>query len=100
HGLPLGDLLHAVLENFNKQSEDPYHQHTIPLSIIATPNLRKSSFLNAILPQQPLILSNLPPTTPHPIHTHYSYHPQHYVLIHTPPITKKPNVYQSTQEYS
>ncbi|WP_458860163.1 P-loop NTPase family protein, partial [Staphylococcus epidermidis] len=27
-------------------------------------------------------------------------HPQDYLLIHTPRITKKPNVYQSTEKYS
>lgn len=31
HGLGLGDLLDAVVENFNKESEDPYDEDTIRL---------------------------------------------------------------------
>ena len=63
HGLGLGDLLDAVVENFNKESEDPYDEDTIRLSIIGRPNVGKSSLVNAILGEERVIVSNVAGTT-------------------------------------
>ena len=49
HGLGLGDLLDVVVENFGEETEDPYDEDTIRLSIIGRPNVGKSSLVNAIL---------------------------------------------------
>ena len=71
HGLGLGDLLDAVVENFNKESEDPYDEDTIRLSIIGRPNVGKSSLVNAILGEERVIVSNVAGTTRDAIDTEY-----------------------------
>lgn len=76
HGLGLGDLLDAVVENFNKESEDPYDEDTIRLSIIGRPNVGKSSLVNAILGEERVIVSNVAGTTRDAIDTEYSYDEQ------------------------
>ena len=99
HGLGLGDLLDAVVENFNKESEDPYDEDTIRLSIIGRPNVGKSSLVNAILGEERVIVSNVAGTTRDAIDTEYSYDGQDYVLIDTAGM-KKGKVYESTEKYS
>ena len=100
HGLGLGDLLDAVVENFNKESEDPYDEDTIRLSIIGRPNVGKSSLVNAILGEERVIVSNVAGTTRDAIDTEYSYDGQDYVLIDTAGMRKKVKVYESTEKYS
>ncbi|TBW90442.1 GTP-binding protein, partial [Staphylococcus hominis] len=100
HGLGLGDLLDAVVENFNKESEDPYDEDTIRLSIIGRPNVGKSSLVNAILGEERVIVSNVAGTTRDAIDTEYSYDGQDYVLIDTAGMRKKGKVYESTEKYS
>lgn len=89
HGLGLGDLLDAVVENFNKESEDPYDEDTIRLSIIGRPNVGKSSLVNAILGEERVIVSNVAGTTRDAIDTEYSYDGQDYVLIDTAGMRKR-----------
>ena len=83
HGLGLGDLLDVVVENFGEETEDPYDEDTIRLSIIGRPNVGKSSLVNAILGEERVIVSNVAGTTRDAVDTEYSYEGQDYVLIDT-----------------
>ena len=65
-------MLDAVVENFNKESEDPYDEDTIRLSIIGRPNVGKSSLVNAILGEERVIVSNVAGTTRDAIDTEYA----------------------------
>ena len=100
HGLGLGDLLDAVVENFGEETEDPYDEDTIRLSIIGRPNVGKSSLVNAILGEERVIVSNVAGTTRDAVDTEYSYEGQDYVLIDTAGMRKKGKVYESTEKYS
>ena len=79
----------TVVENFNKESEDPYDEDTIRLSIIGRPNVGKSSLVNAILGEERVIVSNVAGTTRDAIDTEYSYDGQDYVLIDTAGMRKR-----------
>lgn len=89
HGLGLGDLLDEVVKHFNKETEDPYDEDTIRLSIIGRPNVGKSSLVNAILGEERVIVSNVAGTTRDAIDTEYTYDNQDYVLIDTAGMRKK-----------
>ena len=99
HGLGLGDLLDAVVENFGEETEDPYDEDTIRLSI-GRPNVGKSSLVNAILGEERVIVSNVAGTTRDAVDTEYTYEDQDYVLIDTAGMRKKGKVYESTEKYS
>ncbi|MEJ7309624.1 GTPase, partial [Staphylococcus epidermidis] len=72
HGLGLGDLLDEVVKHFNEETEDPYDEDTIKLSIIGRPNVGKSSLVNAILGEERVIVSNVAGTTRDAVDTEYS----------------------------
>ena len=100
HGLGLGDLLDEVVKHFDEETEDPYDEDTIRLSIIGRPNVGKSSLVNAILGEDRVIVSNVAGTTRDAVDTEYSYDGQDYVLIDTAGMRKKGKVYESTEKYS
>ncbi|OFK30391.1 ribosome biogenesis GTPase Der [Staphylococcus sp. HMSC065C10] len=100
HGLGLGDLLDEVVKHFNEETEDPYDEDTIRLSIIGRPNVGKSSLVNAILGEERVIVSNVAGTTRDAVDTEYSFDGQDYVLIDTAGMRKKGKVYESTEKYS
>ena len=89
-----------MVENFGEETEDPYDEDTIRLSIIGRPNVGKSSLVNAILGEERVIVSNVAGTTRDAVDTEYTYEDQDYVLIDTAGMRKKGKVYESTEKYS
>lgn len=77
------------VKHFDEETEDPYDEDTIRLSIIGRPNVGKSSLVNAILGEDRVIVSNVAGTTRDAVDTEYSYDGQDYVLIDTAGMRKK-----------
>ena len=100
HGLGLGDLLDAVIENFPKDKGNDYDEDTIKFSLIGRPNVGKSSLVNALLGEERVIVSDIAGTTRDAVDTGYKYNNKEYVIIDTAGMRKKGKVYETTEKYS
>ena len=99
HGIGMGDLLDAVVSNFNKPKKDEY-DGMIRFAIIGRPNVGKSSLVNALLNQERVIVSDVEGTTRDAIDTPFTRDGKEYVVIDTAGIRKKGKIYENIEKYS
>src|SRR5690625_6346444 len=100
HGLGLGDMLDAVVENFPPEVAKEKAEDTIYFSVIGRPNVGKSSLVNAILNEERVIVSDIEGTTRDAVDTFIRKDDQDFVIIDTAGIRKRGKVYESTEKYS
>lgn len=97
--LNLGDVLDIVVDNFPEG--DKYEdEETIKISVIGKPNVGKSSFINAILGENRVIVSDIAGTTRDSIDTPFQRGEDKYVLIDTAGIRRKSRVNEDIEKYS
>jgi GTP-binding protein len=72
----------------------------IHLAIIGKPNVGKSSFVNAIVGENRVIVADEPGTTRDPVDTPFSYEGEEFVLIDTAGIRRKSKVDEGVERYS
>ena len=99
HGIGMGDLLDAVVSNFNKPKKDEY-DGMIRFAVIGRPNVGKSSLVNALLNQERVIVSDVEGTTRDAIDTPFTHDGKEYVVIDTAGIRKKGKIYENIEKYS
>ncbi|MDN3205222.1 ribosome biogenesis GTPase Der [Algoriphagus sediminis] len=99
-GSGTGDLLDAVVEQFEDEGiEDP--EAGIPkISILGRPNVGKSSYLNALLGKERSIVTNEAGTTRDAIHTRYQLFGKDFIITDTAGIRKKAKVKEDIEFYS
>ncbi len=111
HGLGTEELLDAVLEYLPKKpvievvegaaeevvEEGPPVTH---VAVIGKPNVGKSSFVNAILNEERLIVDSTPGTTRDAIDIEFEWHGKRYVLIDTAGMRKKAGIKKHVEFYS
>ncbi|TMV51308.1 ribosome biogenesis GTPase Der [Paenibacillus mesophilus] len=100
HGIGIGDLLQAVVDNLPEKEEEEYGEDTIRVALIGRPNVGKSSLVNAILGEERVIVSDMAGTTRDAIDTPFEKDGQKYVLIDTAGMRKRGKVYETTEKYS
>ena len=100
HGVGVGDLLEAVLTNFEAQDEESEDEKTIKIAIVGKPNAGKSSLTNKILGVDRTIVSNIAGTTRDAIDTPFEYKGQKCKIIDTAGIRKKASVEEGIEQYS
>ena len=100
HGIGIGDLLDAVVQNFPDHQGQDYDEDVIKFCLIGRPNVGKSSLVNAILGEERVIVSNIAGTTRDAVDSPYKYNGDDYVIIDTAGMRKKGKVYESTEKYS
>ncbi len=100
HGVGVGDLLEAVLTNFEAQEENDDDEKTIKIAIVGKPNAGKSSLTNKILGVDRTIVSNIAGTTRDAIDTPFEYKGQKCKIIDTAGIRKKASVEEGIEQYS
>lgn len=71
HGVGLGDMLDAVIENFAEKDAEEENDR-IRFSFIGRPNVGKSSLVNAILGENRVIVSDMAGTTRDAINTQFT----------------------------
>lgn len=100
HGIGIGDLLDAVINNFESDGKDKYTDETIKFSLIGRPNVGKSSLTNAILNEERVIVSDVAGTTRDAIDTPFKSNGKDYVVIDTAGMRKRGKIYENTEKYS
>lgn len=99
HGIGIGDVLDAIIDNFPKETRKEYEGMT-RFCVIGRPNVGKSSLVNAILNQDRVIVSNIEGTTRDAIDTPFKREGKDYVVIDTAGIRKRGKVYENIEKYS
>lgn len=99
-GLGLGDLLDAVIADFDETQEDEATQ-TVHIAIVGRPNVGKSSLVNTIIGEARTIVSDIAGTTRDAIDVPFRRENIDFVLIDTAGIRKKARIEdQSIERYS
>ena len=100
HGHGTGDLLDAVIDNADWDSDDDYDDDYIKVAIIGKPNAGKSSLVNKIAGENRMIVSDKAGTTRDAVDTIVQYNDNKYVLIDTAGIRRKSRVSDDVEKYS
>lgn len=100
HGVGLGDMLDAVIENFAEKDAEE-EDDRIRFSFIGRPNVGKSSLVNAILGENRVIVSDMAGTTRDAINTQFTAKDgRKFTMVDTAGIKKKGKLYENTERYA
>lgn len=103
HNLGIEELLDAVVEHLPKKppvEEAEEGPEVTRVAVIGKPNVGKSSFVNAILNEERLIVDSTPGTTRDAIDIEFEWKDKHYVLIDTAGMRKKAGIKKHVEFYS
>ena len=94
----LGEVLDAIVANFDKRNLDDENDDTIKIAIVGKPNVGKSSITNRILGEERVVVSDVAGTTRDAIETDFNFNGQKYTLIDTAGLRRKRAVENETVE--
>lgn len=98
-GSGTGDLLDAVVADFDEGEEEP--ENTLPrIAVVGRPNVGKSSFINTITGQERNIVTPIAGTTRDSINTHYNLFGFDFNFVDTAGLRKKQKVNEDLEFYS
>ncbi len=102
HGLNIDELLDKIVKDIALIETDEDGQEPSPLKValIGRPNVGKSSFLNKLLKEERVIVSNQPGTTRDSIDTVVHLGDQEYIMIDTAGIRRKKKQQETIDVYS
>ena len=95
----LGDLLDAVVKNFDIVDVEDEEKEPLKIAIVGRPNVGKSSITNRILGEERVVVSDQAGTTRDSIDTLFRWHGKDYILIDTAGLRKKNAISYETIEY-
>uniref|UniRef100_A0A7V4LCY9 GTPase Der n=1 Tax=Desulfobacca acetoxidans TaxID=60893 RepID=A0A7V4LCY9_9BACT len=99
HKLGLERLLEAVVHSLPLPAELPPEAAGIRVAVVGRPNVGKSSFINRVLGEERLIVSDTPGTTRDVIDTPLSFQGRDYVLIDTAGLRRPSHVAPGLEKY-
>jgi GTP-binding protein len=99
-GRNIGDLLDHIVSNLPPDVDYPEERESIKVAVIGRPNVGKSSFVNALLGTEKLIVSETPGTTRDAIDTEIEIEGQSYTLIDTAGLRRKTKIKESLEYYT
>ena len=100
-GSGVADMLDDILEALPLLEKKAGEEDTaIKLAVVGRPNVGKSSFVNAILGSNRLIVSNIPGTTRDAIDSRFGRKQQDFVLIDTAGLRKRTKIDAGIEYYS
>jgi GTP-binding protein len=100
-GRALGDFLDVVVSSLQQRGAvTDKNPEPLNLAIIGRPNVGKSSYVNAILGQEKLIVTAIPGTTRDAIDTSLRYKKRDIVLIDTAGLRKRSKVRENIEYFS
>ncbi|MFQ5646424.1 MAG: ribosome biogenesis GTPase Der [bacterium] len=102
HGKGTGDLMERLLEILPDWEETVGKDRSpaVKVSVIGRPNVGKSSFINRVLQDERVIVSDTPGTTRDPIDIGFTYDNRGYVFTDTAGIRRKGKVSQAVEKFS
>jgi GTP-binding protein len=103
HGAGFSDLMDAVAELLPPApaADEEAAAARIPrIAIIGRPNVGKSSFVNALLGEDRMIVSPVSGTTRDSVDSHYRYYGREYLLVDTAGIRSRGRISQGVEKYS
>lgn len=96
----LGDLLDEIIQKHPYNKEKDEDNDKLNVAIIGKPNVGKSSFINSLLKQERVIVSNIPGTTRDSIDSEYIRNGKKYNLIDTAGLRRQRSVDTRVEKYS
>jgi len=105
HGLGIGDLLDKVTGNITPASAASLRhgvsrERAVRLAIVGKPNVGKSSFVNSILGEDRVTVSEVPGTTRDSIDTYFEKDGQGFIIIDTAGIRSKAKIKDAVTYFS
>lgn len=102
HGLNINELLDIVVKDITSVKKEVITDEVPPLKValIGRPNVGKSSFINKLLKEERVIVSNQPGTTRDSVDTALELEGQKYIMIDTAGIRRKKKQQETIDVYS
>ncbi len=100
HKRGFGDLLDQVVSYFPEEEDEPGENEPVKVAVLGRPNAGKSSFVNAILGSERVLVSDIPGTTRDAVDTPFEYNGKPYILIDTAGLARKRTVTEDIDYYS
>jgi len=100
NGRNIGELLDLISQSLLEESVREGIKESIRVAVIGRPNVGKSSFVNALLGQEKLIVAETPGTTRDSIDTEIEIHNQNYTLIDTAGLRRKSKIKNGIEYYT
>jgi len=95
-----GDLLDRLLEKLPEAPESIDAEDSVRVAVVGKPNVGKSSFVNRLLGEERVVVSEIPGTTRDPIDTVFRYHDRTLVFVDTAGLRRQTKVSDSIEYYS
>ncbi|MDR0853701.1 MAG: ribosome biogenesis GTPase Der [Clostridiales Family XIII bacterium] len=96
----LGDALDEIVAGLEQIPEEEDDADSIKLAIIGKPNVGKSSFVNTVVGENRVIVSEIAGTTRDSIDTPFEFEGEKFVLIDTAGIRRRAKVNEGVERYS
>ena len=99
NGTNSGDLLDAIVERLPERT-DVEDEETLHVAVVGRPNVGKSSFVNRLLGEERLVVSEVAGTTRDAIDTPMRYHGRTLVFIDTAGLRRQSKIEEGVEFYS
>ncbi len=99
NGKNSGDLLDVVIEKLPEHAEEPGPE-VLRVAVIGRPNVGKSSFINRLLGEDRLVVSDVAGTTRDSIDTPFTYHQRPFIFVDTAGLRRQSRIDDGVEFYS
>jgi len=93
-----GDVLDVIVSHLPEVEEPP--EEVLSVAVVGKPNVGKSSFINRLLGEERLVVSEVPGTTRDSIDTPMRYHGRSLVFVDTAGLRRQARIHESLEYYS
>lgn len=99
NGKNSGDLLDVIVEKLPDVAEEPGPE-VLRVAVIGRPNVGKSSFINRLLGEDRLVVSDVAGTTRDSIDTPFTYHQRQFIFVDTAGLRRQGRIDDGVEFYS